>query len=78
MMRMRKKRLFAPKESIEYRYSESVAEAVRWLGDRYLLARPIRNHCSGQSKVSCGDPHLIEEHSEWQNGGQSCPHVRQT
>jgi hypothetical protein len=43
---VRKKLPFARKESSDYRYSESVAEAVKWLGDRYLLARPIRIACS--------------------------------
>jgi hypothetical protein len=42
-MQMRKKLTFTFKDSSDYRYRESVAKAVKWLGDRYLLARPIKS-----------------------------------
>jgi hypothetical protein len=42
-MQMRKKLAFTIKDSSDYRYRESVAKAVKWLGDRYLLARPIKS-----------------------------------
>ena len=46
---LRMKPPFNPEKSGDYRYSESVAEAVKWLGDRYLLARPIRIPSSMES-----------------------------
>jgi hypothetical protein len=36
-------------------YSEARARAIRWLGDRYLLAKPINARASG-SLVEVYDP----------------------
>jgi len=34
---------------LEVDYSAARAQAIRWLGDRYLLAKPINSsHCAGQ------------------------------
>jgi hypothetical protein len=41
IMQMRNKLTFTPQQSSVYDYSASVAKAVEWLGDRYLLAKPI-------------------------------------
>jgi hypothetical protein len=38
---MRNKLTFTPQPPSVYDYSASVAEAVEWLGDRYLLAKPV-------------------------------------
>jgi hypothetical protein len=33
---------------LEVDYSAARAQAIRWLGDRYLLAKPLNwNHCAG-------------------------------
>ena len=42
--------------STDYLYSESVAEAVKWLGDRYLLARPIQSRRPIRIPGSTGPP----------------------
>jgi hypothetical protein len=41
-MQMRNNLTFTPQQSSVYDYSASVAKAVEWLGDRYLLAKPIK------------------------------------
>jgi hypothetical protein len=41
IMQMRNKLTFTPQQSSVYDYSASVAKAVEWLGDRYLLAKSI-------------------------------------
>jgi hypothetical protein len=41
-MQMHNKLTFTPQQSKVYDYSASVAKAVEWLGDRYLLAKPIK------------------------------------
>jgi hypothetical protein len=41
-MQMRNKLTFTPQQSSVCDYSASVAKAVEWLGDRYLLAKPIK------------------------------------
>jgi hypothetical protein len=57
-MQMRNKLTFTPQQSSVYDYSASVAKAVQWLGDRYLLAKPIkmsrpaREHASRMSSCS--------------------------
>jgi hypothetical protein len=38
---MSNKRNQGPKSLAVANYSSAIAEAVKWLGDRYLLARPI-------------------------------------
>jgi hypothetical protein len=62
-MPMRKNLPIIPRESSDYRYSESVAEAVKWLGDRYLLAKPIRCLADHSEASSCGQ-RLIEGRSK--------------
>jgi hypothetical protein len=41
-MQMRNKLTFTPRQYGLCDYSASVAKAVEWLGDRYLLAKPIK------------------------------------
>ena len=51
IMQMRNKLTFTPQQSSVYDYSASVAKAVEWLGDRYLLAKPI-NASPGRSTAA--------------------------
>ena len=44
-MQMRNKLIFTSQQSSVYDYSASVAKAVEWLGDRYLLAKSINMRC---------------------------------
>ena len=48
-MQMRNKLTFTPQQSSVYDYSASVAKAVEWLGDRYLLAKPVNAAPSRES-----------------------------
>jgi len=48
-------------------YSPAIARAVEWLGDRYLLARPINKARHGdvsrrQGRDSTGNEHRIRAH----------------
>lgn len=48
-------------------YSPAIARALEWLGDRYLLARPINNAGHGhvsrrQRRDSAGSEHRIRAH----------------
>jgi hypothetical protein len=39
-------------------YSAARAKAIEWLGDRYLLARPIKRRSAGQSCGMASGPEL--------------------
>jgi hypothetical protein len=39
-------------------YSSAIARAVEWLGDRYLLAKPINAASSRESRVFAGSRSL--------------------
>jgi len=59
-MQMRSKLTFTPQQSSVYDYSASVAKAVEWLGDRYLLAKSINMRCPAQqlpvnTPLACSD-----------------------
>ena len=69
IMQMRNKLTLTPQQPSVYDYSASVAKAVEWLGDRYLLAKPIKvprpahEHTSRMSSCSidCTPTHRSRE-----------------
>jgi hypothetical protein len=40
-------------------YSSAIARAVEWLGDRYLLAKPINSDMRPQARSALEHPHRV-------------------
>jgi hypothetical protein len=43
-------------------YSSAIASALAWLGDRYLLAKPVNGTLTQRQSSAIGGPRMSHEH----------------
>ncbi len=49
-------------------YSSAIAKALEWLGDRYLLAKPINSALSSEAQARLTAPRRARPSSDVDNG----------